>query len=79
MCFRLKGQAVIMNGHNLPNHYINVIHCRVAVYGMRAVPERWIEVILSCRPETGKPHVHHPRPKCFWPTDALELADRLGK
>jgi hypothetical protein len=21
--------------------------------------------------------VHHPRPECFWPVDALELAEQL--
>jgi hypothetical protein len=48
-----------------------------AVYGRDAVPAQWVEKILSCRPEAGRPHIRRPRPKCFWPVDALELAERL--
>jgi ADP-ribosylglycohydrolase len=48
-----------------------------AVYGRDAVPERWVGTILACRPTTGDPGVHRPRPECFWPVDALELAERL--
>jgi ADP-ribosyl-[dinitrogen reductase] hydrolase len=48
-----------------------------AVYGRQAVPDQWVETLLNCRPEAGQPHVKHPRPECFWPVDALELAERL--
>lgn len=48
-----------------------------AVYGRDAIPAQWIDKLLSCRPEVGQPNVRHPRPKCFWPVDALELAERL--
>ncbi len=48
-----------------------------AVYGRKAIPERWVKCILNCRPEAGLPHVRRPRPKRFWPIDALELAGRL--
>lgn len=48
-----------------------------AVYGREAVPDRWVETILDCRPETGRPGVKKPRPECFWPVDALELAEQL--
>jgi ADP-ribosylglycohydrolase len=48
-----------------------------AVYGRDAVPERWMNTILNCRPEAGNPDVRHPRPRCFWPVDALELAEEL--
>lgn len=48
-----------------------------AVYGSDAVPAQWVEKILSCRPEAGQPHIRRPRPRCFWPVDALELAERL--
>lgn len=48
-----------------------------AVHGRDAIPGQWVESLLSCRPATGQPHVHHPRPECFWPVDALELAERL--
>ena len=48
-----------------------------AVYGRDAVPDQWAECVLNCRPEAGKPGVFRPRPECFWPADALELAERL--
>jgi ADP-ribosylglycohydrolase len=48
-----------------------------AVYGRDAIPRQWVESLLNCRPAAGKPNVNHPRPECFWPVDALELAERL--
>ncbi|MBI4244910.1 MAG: ADP-ribosylglycohydrolase family protein [Planctomycetes bacterium] len=48
-----------------------------AVHGRNAIPVQWVESILNCRPAVGQPHIHHPRPKCFWPVDALELAEQL--
>jgi ADP-ribosylglycohydrolase len=47
------------------------------VYGRDAVPDQWVEALLNCRPAAGQPHVRRPRPECFWPVDALELAERL--
>ena len=34
-------------------------------------------MILTRRPAAGQPHVRRPRPECFWPVDALELAERI--
>ena len=48
-----------------------------AAYGLESIPERWQETLRNCRPEAGKPGVHQPRPECFWPVDALELAEKL--
>lgn len=48
-----------------------------AMYGRDAVPVQWVKKILSCRPEAGQPHIRRPRPRCFWPVDALDLAERL--
>ena len=48
-----------------------------AVYGREAIPDRWIETIRGCRPQAGAPGVYKPRPECFWPADALELAEQL--
>ena len=48
-----------------------------AVYGREAIPARWIETIRNCRPRAGDPRVRRPRPECFWPVDALELAEQL--
>lgn len=50
-----------------------------AVHGLKAIPERWVKTILNCRPKDGGTGVHRPRPECFWPVDALELAGQLLK
>jgi ADP-ribosylglycohydrolase/fructose-1,6-bisphosphatase/inositol monophosphatase family enzyme len=46
-----------------------------AVHGRRAVPLQWRQMILSCR--ALAPNAPRPRPPAYWPTDALELAERL--
>lgn len=48
-----------------------------AVYGRDAIPARWAGPVLTCRPIDGLPGVHRPRPRCFWPVDAMILVDRL--
>lgn len=48
-----------------------------AVYGIDAIPQQWKNCILNCRPQAGKENVYRPRPKCFWPVDALQLAEHL--
>ena len=48
-----------------------------AVWGRAAIPKQWSDSLLNCRPQAGLPHVRRPRPECFWPVDALELAGRL--
>jgi len=48
-----------------------------AVHGRDAAPGRWVSAILHCRPEAGRPGVHRPRPRPFWPTDALTLGAQL--
>ena len=48
-----------------------------AIYGRDAIPAQWRDSVLNCRPEAGRPHVRRPRPECFWPVDALELAEQL--
>jgi hypothetical protein len=48
-----------------------------AVHGRKAIPAQWAGKLLECCPLAGLPHVRHPRPECFWPVDALELAAQL--
>ena len=48
-----------------------------AVYGLEAIPAQWRQAILACRPQAGRPGVHHPRPVCFWPVDVPDLVPRL--
>jgi ADP-ribosylglycohydrolase len=48
-----------------------------AAYGESAIPSQWREAVLNCRPELGRPGVRRPRPREFWPVDAIELADQL--
>jgi ADP-ribosylglycohydrolase len=46
-----------------------------AVHGRDAVPPQWRSMILSCRAHPSR--ARHPRPPLYWPTDVLELAERL--
>lgn len=48
-----------------------------SVLGREALPTRWLDPLLSCRPETGNQRVRYPRPECFWPVDVLDLAEEL--
>lgn len=48
-----------------------------AVYGLGTIPTQWKENILNCRPQGGVHGVRRPRPECFWPIDALALAEQL--
>ena len=48
-----------------------------AVYGRNAIPTQWKHAVLNCEPDKGDPRVKQPRPQCFWPIDALELARKL--
>ena len=46
-----------------------------AVYGRNAVPQQWVEKIVTCRP--GAENARRPRPTEYWPHDALGLAEQL--
>jgi ADP-ribosyl-[dinitrogen reductase] hydrolase len=48
-----------------------------AVYGRKAIPAAWLNRLLTCRPIQGLPGVCRPRPACYWPVDALIVAERL--
>jgi len=48
-----------------------------AVYGVQAIPKKWVKAVLECQPEAGRPGVARPRPHKYWPADVLELADKL--
>jgi ADP-ribosylglycohydrolase len=47
-----------------------------AAQGRDAVPLRWRRAVLACR-TPGASGIRHPRPKAYWPDDALELAEAL--
>jgi hypothetical protein len=48
-----------------------------AVHGRESVPWQWRDRVPSGRPIEGLPGVRRPRPRPFWPVDALLLAERL--
>jgi ADP-ribosyl-[dinitrogen reductase] hydrolase len=48
-----------------------------AVHGRNSIPAQWVDKLLNCRPEAVRPNVRHPRPDCFWPVDALHIAQCL--
>ncbi len=47
-----------------------------AVHGREAIPPQWRRLVLTCRPVPGVPTAH-PRPRPYWPVDALTLAEAL--
>jgi len=49
-----------------------------AVHGRDAIPFAWQDRVLTCRP-LQRPGVKHPRPRAFWPVDALQVAEALVK
>ncbi len=48
-----------------------------AIWGRGSIPAQWERTVLNCRPQAGRSGVNRPRPQCFWPVDALELAEGL--
>ena len=48
-----------------------------AVYGIESLPERWVKTVLNCRPDRGNARVRQPRPRDYWPIDAIRLASSL--
>jgi ADP-ribosylglycohydrolase len=48
-----------------------------AVHGQDAIPAQWRDKLLNCRPEPGRRNVRHAGPECYWPVDALHLAQCL--
>lgn len=48
-----------------------------ATHGREALPWLWRDRVLTCRPIAGLPGVKRPRPRAFWPVDALVIAERL--
>ncbi len=48
-----------------------------SVFGIEAIPDRWVQAVLACKPKAGRAGVRQPRPRPFWPVDALEQADLL--
>lgn len=47
-----------------------------ARFGVNAIPGQWMRMILSARPIKELSSTAHPRPRAFWPVDALFLAER---
>lgn len=47
-----------------------------SVYGVETIPQQWQDAVLNCRPDQSSPV---PRPRQFWPVDALTLASALLK
>ena len=48
-----------------------------AVYGKRAIPKKWIDIILNCRAEDVEDPAVKARPREYWPVDVMDLAQRL--
>ena len=48
-----------------------------ALHGRQHIPLAWRNAVLSCVPAEGLPGVRLPRPRPFWPIDALNLSEAL--
>ncbi len=48
-----------------------------SVYGYAGIPDPWRDRVLTCRPIAGLSGVAKPRPRSFWPVDALIVAEQL--
>lgn len=48
-----------------------------AIYGENAIPEQWKIKLQNCKPDASDQSVQQPRPECFWPLNAIELATQL--
>jgi ADP-ribosylglycohydrolase/fructose-1,6-bisphosphatase/inositol monophosphatase family enzyme len=48
-----------------------------AFQGLSAVPRQWRLSVLTCRPDVSNPACLQPRPRRYWPVDALNLAELL--
>ncbi|QDU98244.1 inositol monophosphatase family protein [Lignipirellula cremea] len=48
-----------------------------AAHGASTLPSQWVDRLLTCRPLPKITPTKHPRPRAFWPVDALFLAERL--
>jgi ADP-ribosylglycohydrolase len=68
---------VIRTGCDGPALFAWIHEQAVAMAADVSILEPWVQAVLNCRPEAGAPGVLRPRPSCFWPVDALELATRL--
>ena len=47
-----------------------------AVHGVSSMPNRWLETLKNCRPEKIL-GIAHPRPRRYWPTQFIPVADAL--
>lgn len=45
-------------------------------HGATGLPARWVQRVLTCRPLPDTATAH-PRPRSYWPVDALMLAERI--
>lgn len=48
-----------------------------SVYGEGAIPEQWKKCLKNCRPSHDNLKAENPRSECYWPCDAVELAEKL--
>jgi ADP-ribosylglycohydrolase len=48
-----------------------------AVYGVDSMPRQWVDTLETCKPSDDNPLAFEPRPACYWPCDALDLAQAL--
>jgi hypothetical protein len=57
------------------------MHCTDLMdwYGVRDADRQqaWVDAVLACVTEEGRPGVAHPRPEAYWPVDFMPLTEKL--
>jgi ADP-ribosylglycohydrolase len=48
-----------------------------AALDIDSFPPQWVDAVLACVPEEGRPNVLQPRPAFCWPVDFMQLAEKL--
>jgi len=48
-----------------------------AALDIDSFPQQWVDSVLACVPEEGRPNVLQPRPAFCWPVDFMQLAEKL--
>lgn len=48
-----------------------------AALDIDSFPAQWLDIVLACVLEEGRPGVSRPRPKEYWPVDFMPLAEKL--
>lgn len=70
--------ATVMQGGDTDTNAAIAGALRGALHGARAIPAQRRHAALTCRPQLGARGVGQPRPRAFWPVDALRVVEYVA-